>query len=143
MKAISICGLGPLNNSIPLSRRLLFVDHDSIRATLPFILEGHGFDVKSAATVGEALQKIQNDRFDVLLADLNIGEPRDGDQVVRAMRQANGRSVAIILTGYPDFDSAVEGIRHEVDNYFAKPADIDDLVAAAMEGKLAARGMRS
>jgi two-component system response regulator HydG len=131
-----------LNNSIPAAPRLLFVDdEDSIRATLPLILQGHGFDVKSAASVPEALHKIQSHKFDILLSDLNIGQPRDGYAVVRAMRQANPRSVAIILTGYPDLDSAVEGIRHEVDDYFVKPADVDSLVAA-MEGKLAARRNR-
>ncbi|HYL16544.1 MAG TPA: response regulator [Terriglobales bacterium] len=128
-----------MDNLISPSRRLLFVDdEDGIRATFPLILQGHGFDVKSAASVQEALHKIQSQTFDILLSDLNIVEPRDGYAVVRAMRQANPRCIAIILTGYPDLDSAVEGIRHEIDDYFVKPADIDSLVAA-MEGKLAQR----
>jgi ActR/RegA family two-component response regulator len=32
------------------------------------------------------------------------------------------------LTAYPDLVSAVEGIRHDVDEYFVKPADVDSLV---------------
>jgi YesN/AraC family two-component response regulator len=42
------------------------------------------------------------------------------------------------LTGYPDFDSAVEGIDSEIDGYLVKPADIEKLVKT-IEQKLAAR----
>jgi ActR/RegA family two-component response regulator len=42
------------------------------------------------------------------------------------------------LTGYPAFESAVEGIHHEIDDYIVKPADIDVLVAT-VERKLASR----
>jgi DNA-binding response OmpR family regulator len=113
------------------SKRLLFVDDDdSIRATLPLILQGYGFDVRSAANVPEALDKIRNYNFDALLSDLNIDGPQDGYTVVRAMRQANPSCVAIILTANPGLLSTMEGIGHDIDEYFIKPADINSLVAA-------------
>jgi YesN/AraC family two-component response regulator len=43
--------------------------------------------------------------------------------------------------GYPDFDSAVEGINGEVDAYLVKPADIEKLLKT-IEQKLAARMLR-
>ena len=92
----------------------------------------------TAASVPEALQRIQSHEFDVLLSDLNIREPRDGYEIVHAMRQANPRCVAIILTGYNDFDSAVDGARYDIDEYFVKPADIDALIAT-LQRRLAAR----
>jgi DNA-binding NtrC family response regulator len=122
-----------------MSKRLLFVDdEDSIRATLPLILRSHGFDVEVAASVPEALTTIRQQPFDVLVSDLNIGEAGDGYVVVRAMRDVNPRAVAIILTGYPAFDTAVQGIHHEIDDYVVKPADIDALVAT-VNSKLASR----
>ena len=121
------------------SKRLLFVDdEDSIRATLPLILQGYGFDVRSAANVPEALDKIRNYNFDVLLSDLNIDGPQDGYVVVRAMRQANPSCVAIILTANPNLVSVIEGIRQDIDEYFIKPIDINSLVAA-VTAKLARR----
>ena len=74
----------------------------------------------------------------MLLSDLNIGEPRDGFAVVTAARAANPRCVAILLTGYPDFDSERESIKKEVDGYLVKPADIEVLVRT-IEEKLAAK----
>lgn len=122
-----------------LFKRLLFVDDEpSIRATLPLVLQQHGFDVTAAATVPEAIQKIQHQPFEALLSDLNIAEPGDGFAVVRAIRQVNPQCVAVILTGYPGFDTAVEGIRENIDDYIVKPVEIDILVAS-MEHNLAQR----
>jgi DNA-binding NtrC family response regulator len=110
-------------------KRLLFVDDEqSIRVTLSIILEQKGFDVSVAANVREAIQKINDHTFDALLSDLNIDQPGDGFAVVRAMRQVNPQCVVVILTGYPAFESAVEGIHQQVDDYLTKPADIDMLV---------------
>jgi two-component system, response regulator RegA len=123
-------------------KRILFVDdEDSIRLTLPLVLQQRGFEVKVAGSVAEAVAKIKSNTFDVLLSDLNIGEAGDGFAVVRAIREVNAQCVAIILTGYPGFETAVEGIHHDIDDYVVKPADIDVLVAT-VEQKLAARGSK-
>ena len=122
-----------------ISKNVLFVDDEpSIRATLPPILQQHGFEVRAASNVPEALEMIRNHSFDVLVSDLNIGEPGDGFAVVSAMRKTQPECVTILLTGYPAFESAVEAIHHEVDDYVVKPADIDYLVRV-MNQKLAQR----
>src|SRR5581483_11682722 len=115
-------------------RRVLFVDDEpSIRLTLPAVLQEHGFEVKSASSVPEALAEINSSRFDVLLSDLNIGEEGDGLRVVSAMRRAQPDCITIILTGYPAFESAVQAIRTHVDDYLVKPADIESLVQSLHE----------
>jgi DNA-binding response OmpR family regulator len=113
-------------------------DEPSIRATLPVILQKHGFRVQTAATVPEAINQIQKKQFDVLLCDLNITEPDDGYAVVDAMRQANPKAVTVILTGYPSVENALEGIRHNIDDYLIKPADLEKLLAV-LNRKLLAR----
>ncbi len=111
-----------------LVRVLLVDDEPTIRITLPQILEMHGFQVTSAGTVPEALDAIARQSFDVLLADLNIGQPGDGFTVVSAMRRTQPRAVTIIITGYPAFETALEAIRNQVDDYIVKPADIQSLI---------------
>jgi len=126
-----------------LSRRLLFVDdEEGIRTTLPAILERRGFEVRVAASVPEAFSEIKTHKFDVLLSDLNIGEDGNGFAVIRAMRQAYPNCVAILLTGYPAFETAVQAIEDEVDGYHVKPADINSLVST-IERKLRTRQARS
>ncbi|PYY17774.1 MAG: hypothetical protein DMG60_10495 [Acidobacteria bacterium] len=114
--------------------RVLFVDDEKgIRLTLPAILEQQGFEVAVAASVTEALEIIGHREFDVLLTDLNIGSPADGFILVSAMRRIQPTAATFILTGYPDFQTALEAIRKQVDDYFTKPADIPTLVATLRE----------
>lgn len=118
-----------MSKSPQIRARVLFVDDEAgIRLTLPQILEMHGFEVHAAASVAEALQAIHEQKFDVLLADLNIGQPGDGFTVVSAMRRTQPEAVTIILTGFPAFETALEAIRKQVDDYVVKPADIDHLL---------------
>jgi ActR/RegA family two-component response regulator len=114
---------------MPQKPRVLFLDdEDSIRATLPLMLEAYGFAVTSAATVPEALRLISQEKFEVLIADLNVGHPGDGFTVVSAMRRTQPEAVNFILTGYPAFETALEAIRQQVDDYLTKPTEIESLV---------------
>lgn len=120
-------------------KRLLFVDDErGIRETLSIILSRYGFKVTLARTVEEAVEQIKAQEFDLLLCDLNIERERDGYTVVRAMREVNPCCVIVILTGYPDIESAEQVTRLGADDYIAKPADANILVALLAE-KLAAR----
>jgi ActR/RegA family two-component response regulator len=127
----------PLQREI--SRSLLFVDDEpSIRLTLPPLLQEHGFQVSVAANVPEALEAIKTNKFDVLICDLNIERKADGFEVMHALRQVNPDAVVVILTGYPAFETALEGIRIEIDDYVVKPADIDSMMRT-IKRKLSAR----
>jgi DNA-binding response OmpR family regulator len=109
--------------------KLLFVDDEpTIRTTLSAILEQNGFQVTVASTVAEGLSCIMAEKYDILISDLNIGEPGDGFTVVSAMRRTQPNAVTIILTGFPAFESALRAIREQVDDFITKPADLDELM---------------
>jgi ActR/RegA family two-component response regulator len=121
------------------ANRVLFVDDEyNLRLTFPKILELHGFKVRVAASVSEALSEITTQPFDILISDLNIGEPGDGFTVVSAMRRTQPDCINFILTGFPAFESALSAIQKQVDDYLVKPADIEQLVGSIHE-KLARR----
>jgi len=110
-------------------RKILFVDDEaSIRETLPSVLRWNGFDVTVTATVSDALREISSQRFDLLLSDLNIGEPGDGFTVVSAMRRTQPWAATIIITGFPAFESALRAIQSQVDDYVVKPANVPELL---------------
>jgi len=117
------------------NRILLVDDEPSILLTLATILGQEGYSVATAGTVSEALRYINQEGFDALIADLNIGEPGDGFTVVSAMRRTHPECVNFILTGYPAFESALQAIRNQVDDYLVKPADVRELVKS-LEAKL-------
>ena len=122
-----------------IQKRLLFVDDEpGIRKTLSVILQRYGFAVTLAATIAEATHQIKTQEFDLLLCDLNIEREKDGYEVIRAMREVCPHCATIVLTGHPDLESAVEGVRLGVDDYIVKPTNADTLVALLAE-KLASR----
>jgi DNA-binding response OmpR family regulator len=113
------------------SKRLLFVDDEpSIRLTLPPILEKAGFDVHVAESVADALFEINSFQFDALVTDLNIGEEGDGFLVASGMRHIQPNCTVFILTGYPAFETALQAIHSQVDDYLVKPVEINSLVNA-------------
>jgi len=117
-------------------KRLLFVDDEpSIRLTLPPILEKAGFEVHVAESVADALFEINSFQFDALVTDLNIGEEGDGFLVASGMRHIQPNCTVFILTGYPAFETALQAIHSQVDDYLVKPVEIDSLVTA-LRGKL-------
>ncbi|HYT06828.1 MAG TPA: response regulator [Rugosimonospora sp.] len=117
-------------------KRVLFVDDEpSIRLTLPPILEKAGFEVHVAESVADALFEINSFQFDALVTDLNIGEEGDGFLVASGMRHIQPNCSIFILTGYPAFETALQAIHSQVDDYLVKPVEIDSLVNA-LKGKL-------
>jgi DNA-binding response OmpR family regulator len=104
--------------------RVLFVDDEQmLRDMWSAILSVEGFEVTTAATVPAALSRITSEKFDALVADLNIGEPGDGFTIVSAMRRVQPQAVTLILTGYPAFQAALRAIHEQVDDFLVKPAE--------------------
>ena len=104
-------------NSSPIELRVLFVDDEpSIRETCPALLRKHNFDVTSVGTVADALAEIASVQFDVLISDMNIGQPGDGFTVVKAMRRAQPNCVTLVLTGHPAAETALLAFRYQVDD---------------------------
>jgi ActR/RegA family two-component response regulator len=115
-------------------KRILFVDDEaSIRLTLPPILKEAGFDVHVAESVGDAIFEINSHQFDALISDLNISEEGDGFLVTTAMRHIQPDCATFILTGYPAFETALQAIHNQVDEYLVKPVEVDSLITTVSE----------
>lgn len=115
---------------MPPVRVLCVDDESSIRMTMPLILQAHGFDAIAVGTVAEALAEIAAHPFDVLMADLNIGQQGDGYTVASAMRRTHPDCINFIVTGYPAIETALRAIASQVDEILLKPTDPPKMVAA-------------
>jgi DNA-binding NtrC family response regulator len=111
-----------------MPRVLVVDDEESIRSMLQLVLQQEGFTVTTVGSVAEALALISQSHFDVLISDLNIGHPGDGFVVVSAMRRTQPDASTFILTGYPDFETALEALREDVGDYLIKGTPVKDLV---------------
>jgi DNA-binding response OmpR family regulator len=121
----------------PVAHKVLLVDDDdAVRTMMCATLEHKGFEVVAAASVTEALKHIATDRFDVLITDLHMPNPGDGFTVVTAMRHSQPEALTLLVSGYPDVQSAMAAILLEADEIMVKPFDTGKLADLVRERML-------
>ena len=115
--------------------RVLVVDDDQdARELLAIALEGHGAAVRTAPSAAEGMRQLEQDRFDVLVADIGMPD-EDGYSFVRRLRarendQRLTRLPAIAVTAYGAASDRDEAFRAGFDVHLPKPVDPDALVRA-------------
>ncbi len=117
-------------------RVLLVDDDDAVRDMMTLTLEGYGFEVIAATNVTDALRRIATESFDVLVTDLHMPNPGDGFTVVTAMRRSQPNALTLLVSGYPDVQSAMGAILLEADEIMVKPFDVRKLVDLIREKML-------
>jgi DNA-binding response OmpR family regulator len=102
------------------SARILLVDDEqSIQTLLSYPLRKDGYHVTSALDGGEALQRFEEGRFDLVILDVML--PRlDGVEVCRALR-ARSQVPIIMLTAKGSETDKVAGLEVGADDYITKP----------------------
>jgi DNA-binding response OmpR family regulator len=116
------------------AHRVLLVDDDgAVRAMMNEGLQRKGFEVATAASVTEALRRITTESFDVLITDLHMPDPGDGFTVVSAMRHSQPNALTLLVSGYPDVQSAMAAILLEADEIVVKPFEIGRLTDLVRE----------
>ena len=114
-----------VSTEIRAAHRILLVDDDgAVRAMMTQGLERKGFEVVAAGSVIEALRRIADESFDVLISDLHMPNPGDGFTVVSAMRHSQPNALTMLVSGYPDVQSAMAAILLEADEIVVKPFEI-------------------
>jgi CheY-like chemotaxis protein len=112
---------------------LLVDDDEPLRYMLACVLQEHGYDVTTAASVPEALKLISAGSYDVLLSDLHMPGKGDGLTVVSAMRHANPKAVTMLLSAFPEMDAAAQAILLQADQILVKPMNIPALIEAIQQ----------
>jgi DNA-binding response OmpR family regulator len=116
------------------AHRVLLVDDDSaVLAMMSQGLERKGFEVVAASNVTEALRRIATESFDVLITDLHMPNPGDGFTVVSAMRHSQPNALTMLVSGYPDVQSAMAAILLEADEIVVKPFEIGRFIDLVRE----------
>jgi len=114
--------------------RILIVDDEpNVRFVLERTLVNDGYILDTAADGAEAIQKLGQAAYDLLLLDLNM-RPVDGVQVMNAVRERGSDIVVIILTAHSSIESAVEALRLGAFDYLFKPTSPDAIRRRVSEG---------
>jgi len=85
-------------------RAILFVDDHEVLARLSCeILEMHGYRAVSAYNAQDALEKFDQDDFDILVTDFRM-EGMNGLELARQVHEKSPQTPVIIVTGYGPID---------------------------------------
>jgi ATP-dependent Lon protease len=113
--------------------RILVVDDEEIaRTNMEYILRKDGYQVASAASGMEALEKFETQEFDLVLTDLKM-EKMDGLQLLKSVKQISPATELVMITGYATVSTAVDALRQGAAHYLSKPINLDDLRATVKE----------
>jgi two-component system response regulator AtoC len=109
-------------------KHLLIVDDEpALREAIAERLADHGFIVEQAASGEEALQRLTDFAFDILITDLRL-PGIDGAKVIDAALERYPEIIAIVITGYGTVKDAVEAIKQGAADFITKPFQFDALL---------------
>ena len=104
---------------------VLVVDDDLIECrSLSEFLKLDGFKVDSATSGHDALEKLKQSSFDIVLTDVNMPEVT-GFDLLREVNEHYANTAVILITGYGQIEGAVRAIKEGAYDYITKPL-IDD-----------------
>ncbi len=107
---------------------ILVVDDDeSIRFSIAAVLELEGYDVDTAETGKEALQKAENKFFDVALIDFRLPD-YSGTDLLEMFKPSTPPMLRFIVTGFPSMQNAIDSVNNGADAYVQKPVDTEKLL---------------
>jgi len=110
-----------------LSRLLVVEDDASVRSNIVTCLELEGFAVDAVGSTREALNRLAQDNYPIVLSDIYIDE-RSGLDVLRVARENNPHCAVILMSGRGSMETVMAATRGGAFDYLAKPFDFDDMI---------------
>ncbi len=132
-------GVLPIGPTAQGPLRVLFIDDEPVVVEpLTRLLELDGFLVDWAADAETALALARSQSYDAIILDLRLpGMP--GLEMLRRLRLDGIWTPVVILTGFPDVDSALEAGGRGALRYLTKPVNAKDLGEALRTAVAAAK----
>lgn len=117
-------------------RELLIIDDDpTICLMLQSLLKRNQYASQTAFSAGEAIKKLEEKRFDLVLSDFRLPD-FDGLQLLQRIKAIHPQTPVIIMTSYADIRTAVTAIKMGAFEYVAKPLNPEEillLITTALE----------
>src|SRR5208283_6180194 len=96
----------PRSFDYDLARVLLVDDDPASRITLKTVLEASGYNVDSAASAAEAVGKLEDGVYELVLSDLQMESPEAGLKVIAHARMMDYKPATALITTYQNHKPA-------------------------------------
>jgi len=109
------------------AKRILIVDDDdNHRLMLKATLSADGYQIFEAADGDEAVRKVEQNFFDLIMLDLKM-ENMGGIEALKRIKQISPAIPVLIMTAYASIQTAVEALKLGAFDYLLKPLDMDQV----------------
>jgi two-component system response regulator PilR (NtrC family) len=106
---------------------LVIDDEESIRQVFRWILEGQGYEVETAETGVQAIEKFEEKFYNLALLDIRLPD-MEGTELLNILHKRSPKTMKIMVTGYPSLDNAMKSLNVGADAYVVKPVEPSELV---------------
>jgi DNA-binding NtrC family response regulator len=114
-------------------KRILIVDDDRVvLASCKRILESEGYQVSLTSSVKEALEMLEEKKFDLILVDVIVPD-YDGIYLIGNVRETLPNLPILVMSGYPTPETISSGMRMGATHFIAKPFTPDELIKAVQK----------
>jgi DNA-binding NtrC family response regulator len=95
---------------VETTKTILVVDDDkSILRTFTRILQKNGYEIDSAETGKEAIEKACSRHYDLALVDIRLPD-MDGTDLLAKIKEQLQNTIKIMITGFPSLESGVKAL---------------------------------
>jgi DNA-binding response OmpR family regulator len=124
--------------NLATKKTILVVDDDkSILRTFTRILQKSGYEIDTAETGKEAMEKTGTRHYDLALVDIRLPD-MDGTDLLAKLKKPLQHTVKIMITGFPSLETGVKALDEGADAYLVKPVKPQELLIL-LEEKLKSR----
>ncbi|HTA21326.1 MAG TPA: response regulator, partial [Polyangia bacterium] len=111
------------------SHVLIADDEPLIRQSIRGVLVQEGYDVVLAASGAEAWSRFREDKPDIVVLDLVLGDA-DGLELLRRVRAEAPDTKVVIMSAHGSIESAVTAMKLGAYDFIKKPFELEEIVAA-------------
>jgi len=112
---------------------LIVDDNEGARRSLALFFRQKGYEVDTAQTGQEAIEKVQGRFFNMALLDIRLPDI-DGVELLAPLKEIHPDMVAIMVTAYASLENAVRALNNGAFAYITKPVNMDGVLATVREG---------
>ncbi|MBF8267959.1 MAG: response regulator receiver protein [Dehalococcoidia bacterium] len=120
---------------------LLVEDEDIVRDSMVRVLRRAGLAAEGVASGEEALARMRDGRYDILLADIRM-RGMSGLEFLERAKAIDPEVGAMVITGYGTLESAMAAVDLGIQGFILKPVAPEELVRRVMGGLGKARAWR-
>ncbi len=113
-----------------MEQKLLLVEDDaSLQQTIVTALEVNGYEVDAVSTTGEAMERLSDTAYPIVISDIYVDE-RTGLDVLEAAKRKDPHCSVILMTGRGTMETVMAATRGGAFDYIAKPFELDVMLEA-------------